>query len=167
MAASRRRTSRRSEFRIKLSTTEDIEDTEVKTKRDGGECWIKITTHDMKRELHQTITPVDGSVYARFELASAADIDAALDRATRAQRSWKDVPIGERAVISRRAVERMVARADQLAAELTWQMGRPLAHSPLEIRRGFEERASHMIGIAGGALADIALEPKEGFRRFI
>src|SRR5437773_1664859 len=121
----------------------------------------------MKKELHQTITPVDGSVYARFELASAADIDAALDRATGAQRKWRDVPIGEKGAICRRAVERMVSLADQLATELTWQMGRPLAHSPLEIRRGFAERASYMIGIAGSALADIVPEPKEGFRRFI
>src|SRR2546430_5989642 len=58
-----------------------------------------------------------------------------------------------------------ISLADQLATELTWQMGRPLAHSPLEIRRGFAERASYMIGIAGGALADIVPEPKEGFRR--
>jgi acyl-CoA reductase-like NAD-dependent aldehyde dehydrogenase len=123
-------------------------------------------TH-MRRELQQTISPIDNSVYAEFELASAADIDAALDRATRAQRSWKEVPIGERAALCRRAVELMVARADQLATELTWQMGRPIAQSPFEIRRGFEERASYMIGIAGGALADIILEPKEGVRRFI
>src|SRR5207247_10003459 len=121
----------------------------------------------MKKELHQTITPVDGSVYARFELASAADIDAALDRATGAQRKRRDVPIGEKGAIGRQAVERMVSLADQLATELTWQMGRPLAHSPLEIRRGFAERAGYMIGIAGSALADIVLEPKEGFRRFI
>ena len=121
----------------------------------------------MKRKLHQTISPIDGSVYAEFELASAADIDTALDRATRAQRSWRDVPIDERAVMCRRAVALMVARADQLATELTWQMGRPLAQSPMEIRRGFEERANYMIAIAGEALADMTLEPKEGFRRFI
>jgi len=121
----------------------------------------------MRRELQHTISPVDGSVYAEFELASAADIDAALDRAARAQRTWKAVPIDQRAAICRRAVASMVARADELATELTWQMGRPLAQSPLEIRRGFAERAGYMIGIAGGALADIVLEPKEGFRRFI
>jgi acyl-CoA reductase-like NAD-dependent aldehyde dehydrogenase len=121
----------------------------------------------MKRTIHQTISPVDGSVYAEFELAAPADIEGALDRAVRAQRSWKLVSIGERAAICRRAVELMVARAGELATELTWQMGRPLAHSPQEIRRGFEERAGYMIGIAEAVLADIALEPKEGFRRFI
>src|SRR5919106_6343831 len=113
----------------------------------------------MKRTIHQTITPIDGSVYAEFELAGPADIDAALDRAVRAQRSWKIVPVGERAALCRRAVELMVARAGQLATELTWQMGRPLAQSPQEIRRGFDERAAYMIGIAEAALADLALEP--------
>src|SRR5437867_4708021 len=121
----------------------------------------------MSRELQQTISPVGGSVCAEFALASAGDIDAALDRAVHAQRAWKATPIDERGAICRRAVDLMVARADQLATELTWQMGRPVVHSPLEIRRGFAERATYMIGIATGALADVVLEPKAGFRRFI
>jgi acyl-CoA reductase-like NAD-dependent aldehyde dehydrogenase len=121
----------------------------------------------MRKTLERTISPVDGSVCAEFELASPAEIDAALERAAHAQRGWKRVPIGERAAICRRAVDLMVARTDQLATELTRQMGRPIVHTPLEIRRGFHERASYMIDIAEGALADISIEPKEGFRRFI
>jgi acyl-CoA reductase-like NAD-dependent aldehyde dehydrogenase len=61
----------------------------------------------------------------------------------------------------------MVDRADEIGAELTWQMGRPIAHSPFEIRRGFAERARHMIDIAADALADIKAEPRPGFERFI
>src|SRR5919198_1588951 len=121
----------------------------------------------MRSPVQQTISPVDGSVYTEFELASADAIDAMLERATRAQRKWKEVPIDERAAICRRAVQVMVDAADEIATELTWQMGRPVTHSPFEIRRGFQERAKYMIDIASGALADIALEPKEGFRRFI
>lgn len=67
----------------------------------------------------------------------------------------------------RRTVGLMIARADQLATELTRQIGRPIAHSPLEIRRGFQERARYMIDIAAGTLADIVLEPKDGVHRFI
>jgi acyl-CoA reductase-like NAD-dependent aldehyde dehydrogenase len=117
--------------------------------------------------VQRTISPVDGSMYAEFELASASVIDAVLDKARRAQRSWTRVPIDERANVCRRAVEAMLARADQLATELTWQIGRPIADSPLEIRRGFQERARWMIDAAAGALSDIVLEPKDGFRRFI
>ncbi|MDB5865345.1 MAG: aldehyde dehydrogenase family protein, partial [Betaproteobacteria bacterium] len=60
-----------------------------------------------------------------------------------------------------------VDRADQLAEEITRQMGRPIAYSPFEIRRGLSERASYMSDIAESALADFKVEPKENFERFI
>ena len=119
------------------------------------------------RSLQQTISPVDGSVYVEYELAPARAIDAALARATVAQRSWKRVPVAERAAICRRFVGRMVDRVEQLATELTWQIGRPVAQTPFEIRRGFQERATYMADIAPDALADVTLEPRDGFRRFI
>ncbi len=121
----------------------------------------------MKRTLQQTISPIDGSVYTEFELATPAEIDAALEGSVHAQRHWQHVPLEQRASICQRAVELMVSRAEQLASELTWQMGRPLAQTPQEIRRGFDERARYMIDVADAALADVALGPKEGFRRFI
>ena len=64
-------------------------------------------------------------------------------------------------------VEWCVARADTLAEELTWQIGRPISQSPGEIRRGFQERALYMCGIAEEVLNDLQIEPKPGFRRFI
>jgi acyl-CoA reductase-like NAD-dependent aldehyde dehydrogenase len=124
----------------------------------------------------QTISPVDGSVYTEFELASPETIDAALRRAVDAQREWRHVPVEERGAICRRMVAYMVGRADQLATELTWQIGRPITQSPFEIRRGFQERATYMIEIAAGMLADLDVgarqglktpAPPEGFRRFI
>jgi acyl-CoA reductase-like NAD-dependent aldehyde dehydrogenase len=115
----------------------------------------------------RTISPVDGSVYVTRPLASDAEIDAVLDRAVNAQRGWRATPIAERIEACERMVAAMVAQAEPIAEELAWQMGRPIAHGPFEIRRGFQERAQHMIAIAGTALADIALEPKPGFQRFI
>jgi acyl-CoA reductase-like NAD-dependent aldehyde dehydrogenase len=121
----------------------------------------------MAAQREQTISPVDGSVYADLELASDRTIEAVLQRAADAHRGWKRVPVTERAAICRRMVALIVERADRLAVELTWQMGRPVAHTPLEIRRGFQERASYMIDIAPDALADLDAGAREGFRRFI
>jgi acyl-CoA reductase-like NAD-dependent aldehyde dehydrogenase len=115
----------------------------------------------------RTVTPVDGSVYVERELAGAQAIESALDAAVRAQAGWRRVPIAERAAIVRRMVEWCVARADELGAELAWQMGRPRAQSPNEIRRGFQERALYLCSIAEEALADVTLGRKEGFERFI
>lgn len=115
----------------------------------------------------RTVTPIDGSVVVERPLASDAEIDATLARAVEAQRRWREVPVAERAAICTRAIEWCVARADELGAELTSQMGRAIAHSPFELRRGFQERGNYMAGIAESALADIEVERSESFRRFI
>jgi acyl-CoA reductase-like NAD-dependent aldehyde dehydrogenase len=115
----------------------------------------------------RTITPVDGSVYIERELASAREIESALELSVAAQKAWRSVPVAERAAIVRRMVEWCVARADDLGSELAWQMGRPVSQSPNELRRGFQERALYMCTIAAEALADVPVERKEGFERFI
>jgi acyl-CoA reductase-like NAD-dependent aldehyde dehydrogenase len=115
----------------------------------------------------RTITPVDGSVYVERPLAADREIEAALTNAAAAQPQWKQVPLAERIALVRRMVDWCVARADPIGEELSWQMGRPLAYAPNEIRRGFQERALYMCSIAESALADVRVEPKEGFERFI
>lgn len=115
----------------------------------------------------QTVSPVDGSVYATRALASDAQIDAVLDAAVDAQRQWRRVDLGDRVDTCLRMVTWMIDRADEIAEELAWQMGRPVAHGPFEIRRGFQERAGHMMAIAADALADLTIEPRPGFERFI
>ena len=115
----------------------------------------------------RVISPVDGSVYTEFDLPSASEIEAALDRAVRAQDGWKRVPLADRSAICLRMTDLMVERAGVIGTELTWQIGRPVAQSPFEIRRGFQERARYMVDVAAAALADDVMEPKDGFRRFI
>jgi len=122
----------------------------------------------MKHSKHvKTITPIDGSVYVERPLARATDVERALARAVGAQAQWKHVPVAQRAAIVRKMVDWCVARADVLGEELTRQMGRPIAYTPNEIRRGFQERALYMANIAEQALADVPVEAKDGFQRFI
>ena len=116
--------------------------------------------------IQRTISPVDGRVYVERPLASDAEIDRVLERARAAQAKWHHVPLAERAAVATRFVDAFVSRRQQIAEEISWQMGRPISQSPGEVR-GFEERARYMIAIAAGALADIDAGPKEGFRRFI
>jgi acyl-CoA reductase-like NAD-dependent aldehyde dehydrogenase len=119
------------------------------------------------KSTQRTITPVDGSVYVTRKLASSKAIESALTRAVAAQHKWKQVPVAERVAIVRRMVEWCVARADQLGSELSWQMGRPVAQAPGELKRGFQERALHMCALAEETLRDMEVEPKPGFKRFI
>ena len=111
-------------------------------------------------------SPVDGSVYATVALSSYAEVERAFARARAAQRGWRNTTLPERQAVCSRAVDAFVAKGDEIAVELSWQMGRPVSQSPGEVR-GFAERARHMIEIAPAALADIDAGPKPGFKRFI
>jgi len=114
----------------------------------------------------RTISPIDGRCYVERELADAAAINATLDAARRAQADWQRVPLASRVEMLGRAVQAFVANGAAIAEEITWQMGRPLRHSPSEIR-GFEERARYMLGVAAAALEPIDAGPKPGFARQI
>ncbi len=114
----------------------------------------------------KTISPVDGRVYVERPLHSAADIDRALDSAHAAQRGWAALPLQTRCEMLGNAVTAFVAKAGDIAAEITWQMGRPIRHSPGEVR-GFEERARYMLGVAPEALAPVEPGAKAGFERRI
>jgi acyl-CoA reductase-like NAD-dependent aldehyde dehydrogenase len=123
--------------------------------------------NDMQRSIQQTITPIDGSVYVERELASNHEIDKSLISAVSAQRMWRRVPVMERIAICRRMLAWVLERSGEIGEELTRQIGRPIAYSPFEIRRGFQERVNYMSSIAEAELGDIIPEPIAGFQRFI
>jgi acyl-CoA reductase-like NAD-dependent aldehyde dehydrogenase len=117
-------------------------------------------------ETLQTISPVDGRVYVERPLDTAANIDRALDRAQAAQIAWTALPLADRCKLLTKAVDDFVAKANDIAAEITWQMGRPIRHAPSEVR-GFEERARYMLELAPRALAAVRPDDKAGFQRQI
>ena len=77
-------------------------------------------------ETLQTISPVDGSVYVERPLETGAGIDRALERAKTAQAGWAALPLAERCKALSKAVDAFVAKTNDIATELTWQMGRPI-----------------------------------------
>ena len=117
-------------------------------------------------ETIKCISPVNGKLYASRPVASKKDIAAAFAAAHGAQEKWKKTPLAERAAYCSAAVDAMLAMKDEIVPELAWQMGRPVRYGAGELR-GFEERARHMIAIAGAALANYVPAAKEGFTRFI
>jgi len=68
----------------------------------------------------RTISPVDGSVYAERTPATAAQIDATLQRARAAQPHWREVPIAERAAIIGRFCSEFERRGAAIATGLRW-----------------------------------------------
>ncbi|MDG2448369.1 MAG: aldehyde dehydrogenase family protein [Saprospiraceae bacterium] len=115
----------------------------------------------------QVISPVDNSIYLEREIAQDSQIEKTLDKSQKAFVSWKQTSIADRAQICHRAVEYFLNNVDDIAKELTWQMGRPIQYSPYEISKGLKERADYMIGIAEGTLKDVQIPEIEGFIRYV
>lgn len=114
----------------------------------------------------RTISPVDGRVLVERPLADEREVNAVLAAARGAGGAWRRRPLAERVALVSRAVDAFVARGPAIAEEITRQMGRPITHSPGEVR-GFEARARHMLAIAEESLADLVPAPVPGFRRFV
>ncbi|HET9594707.1 MAG TPA: aldehyde dehydrogenase family protein [Anaeromyxobacteraceae bacterium] len=110
--------------------------------------------------------PFTGEVAFELPLATEAEAMAAVDRAARAQRAWAEVPVAERARLVHRFADALVARREEVARDISRQMGKPLAEARGEVGT-CAVRARHMASIAEETLADERLPEKEGYVRFV
>ena len=79
----------------------------------------------MSSPTYQVTDPSTGEVVETFDHATDAEIEAALAASHRRTRTWKDVPIAERAKVVKRIAALFVERADELGAIATEEMGKP------------------------------------------
>ncbi|SQD76943.1 aldehyde dehydrogenase family protein [Moritella yayanosii] len=119
-----------------------------------------------KRQLQQTYSPIDNSVYVERALASSEDVNDTLQKAVEAQANWLHVTLQERAAICYKMVDAFIANEDEIANQLCWMMGRPIQYARGEVA-GLAERARYMIDVADEALATIRLPENTGFLRYI
>ena len=113
-----------------------------------------------------TISPIDNSTYVERLYANRDDIQKRLDKARIAQEDWKKVPLAKRKSLCSKAIKAFVAKKDEIAEEICWQMGRPIRSAATEVL-GMKERALAMINLADQGLAPIRLTKKPGFDRWI
>ena len=111
-------------------------------------------------------SPFDDSVVAELEHDDERTLDARLEAAVRAQAAWRRVPVAERLERVRAACGWFEEHAEEVALDVTRQMGKPLAQARGELR-GLQERAEFVLSVAEEELAPHGLPPKEGFRRRI
>lgn len=117
--------------------------------------------------VQRLVSPVDGTVLAERVLADGARVEVVLTAAHSARRGWAAVSVERRAAMVEAMVRYLESEVDEIAVELTRQMGRPVRYTPNEISRGFQERARHMASIAPARLAPIEVPPTDGFTKFI
>jgi acyl-CoA reductase-like NAD-dependent aldehyde dehydrogenase len=115
---------------------------------------------------HTVDDPFTGEIATSVSVADEATIGRTLDRAREAARVLRKLPIEERIALCDRALTAFEARAEEVAKDVTKQMGKPLSQSRGEVK-GMAGRWRHMMEIAKESLADVVLPPKEGFERRI
>ena len=99
----------------------------------GGE-WVK-----SKSGAYIDVTdPATEELWGRVPAADEADIDAAVQAASRAfrGRGWSDIGAAERAVYMNRLADEFEARAEQLSAIITSENGTPVAESSQAAKHG-------------------------------
>lgn len=84
------------------------------------------------------LNPATGDLITTVADGSAADAAEAIKVAGDTQESWAATPPRERAEILRRAFELLIERADDIAAVMTAEMGKPFAESKGEVTYGAE-----------------------------
>jgi succinate-semialdehyde dehydrogenase / glutarate-semialdehyde dehydrogenase len=106
------------------------------------------------------VNPATGQVIARLAHASTDDLDQALHAADKGFKVWRKVSAFERAKLLRKAGEIIRSRADEIAALMTQEQGKPLAEAKMEtmlagdIMDWFAEEARRTYGRIVPARAD-------------
>ena len=82
------------------------------------------------------VNPATGKAFTKSPRASESDLNAAVEAAQKAFKSWKNTPIEERRAALKKAGQTLMAHADQLASLFTKEQGRPTAQAKEEILGG-------------------------------
>ena len=82
-----------------------------------------------------TIDPATGEPLYTYEETGSDELDALLDRAHAAARSWRLTPAGERGAALRRLASALRAEREGLGVLATREMGKPLVESRAEVEK--------------------------------
>jgi alpha-ketoglutaric semialdehyde dehydrogenase len=96
--------------------------------------WVAASTG----ETFENIDPATGELIANVAKSGAADVDRAVEAARRALESWRLYPAPKRGEILYRAGEIMLRRKDELAREMTREMGKVLAEARGDVQEGID-----------------------------
>ena len=76
---------------------------------------------------YAVVNPATGETLATYPTITDDALEAVIEKADAAYRTWRDTPVAERAALVRRVAELHRERRDELAAIIVREMGKPLA----------------------------------------
>lgn len=121
----------------------------------------------MNQEIITTISPITGKPLLTRQGLSTSEIPSLLLASKKAFSTFRHThPLHKRQEIVRKALDILSSKADELAKELTEQMGRPIAYTAKEVATAVM-RAEYLLKVSSEVLSDSPGETQEGFKRFI
>jgi acyl-CoA reductase-like NAD-dependent aldehyde dehydrogenase len=113
-----------------------------------------------------TISPSTNKAVVHRDATSPVDIAALPRKAEQSFEAYRSTLLSHRQDIVRRALDLLQNKKDELARELTEQMGRPIAYTGKEIATAVA-RGKYLLEISEDALKDTEGEAEQGFKRYI
>lgn len=113
----------------------------------------------------QTISPSSGESIFTHPGLTTAEVTALIATSAASFPSFRKTTLSQRKTWIVSALDYMASIKDTLVAELTAQMGRPVAFAGVEVDT-MRKRADYMMGIAEKSLADMPGQEEEGFKRW-
>lgn len=120
----------------------------------------------MSVEIITTISPTTNQPVVTRNGISARELESLPSVAAEAFLSFSRTSLSERQTILKKALKILGDKQDELARELTEQMGRPIAYTAKEITTAVK-RGEYLLKISDDALKDTDGEAEKGFKRYI
>ncbi|KAK7741792.1 hypothetical protein SLS53_004856 [Cytospora paraplurivora] len=120
----------------------------------------------MSVEVIKTISPNTNEAIITRNGLSAEEVDLLPKTSAEAFKTWSKTSLAERQAIVKKALDWLSANEDELALEITTQMGRPIAYTAKEVQTAVK-RGEYLIKISEDTLKDTDGEPEKGFKRYI
>jgi acyl-CoA reductase-like NAD-dependent aldehyde dehydrogenase len=114
----------------------------------------------------RTLSPSTNEVIFEHPGTTVEEARTLAQAAQNAFQSFRQLSLAERKAIIVKALDIIDANKDTLSAELTKQMGRPIAYCAKEIDT-MRMRAEYLLSLADDKLAAVPGQAEEGFRRFV
>ncbi|VAX01718.1 Aldehyde dehydrogenase [hydrothermal vent metagenome] len=112
------------------------------------------------------ISPIDNRIIAEREIISDSEIVELIHAANNAQNTWSELNIAEKAVLCHQAIDALLENTQEIAQEISLQMGRPIQFCAAELQV-MAQRARYMIDVAQPALDTISIENTNSKKRLI
>jgi len=120
----------------------------------------------MPVETLTTISPITNKPILTRKGLTDADLQALPASATIAFNSYRRTSLADRQHIVKKALKLLKSKQDDLAKEITEQMGRPIAYTAKEVTTAVA-RGEYLLKISDEALSDADGEAEKGFKRYI